>query len=114
MVNACACVCACFTLRTCIYGKCMYTSEWKDVQGKGTYCFSGAVGSDNEGEGFEEGDNVGIFGTETAYALYQHLVDGTHLGRDSQVEEKRQRRGRVREREEGQGLHNRQSPFTLQ
>lgn len=43
------------------------------------YRFAGAVGADDEGKGFEEGDDVLVLGVEAADALDEHLVHRAHL-----------------------------------
>lgn len=52
------------------------TTNWWRTHG---YRFAGAVGADDEGKGFEEGDDVLVLGVEAADALDEHLVHRAHL-----------------------------------
>lgn len=55
------------------------SKEEREREGVENYGFPGAVGTDNEGQGPEEGDDILVLRVEAPYPFDQHLIHRTHL-----------------------------------
>lgn len=66
----------------CQFSNCTFQEERgrkTEKRGRSRYCFSGAVGADDEGQGLEESDDVLVLGVEAPNPLDEHFVHRAHL-----------------------------------